>query len=284
MSDAVTTLGSGVDGAVRRIETAYDGQGHAYLVTSYSAASGGSVVNQVQRAFNGLGQLVTEWQAHGGAVNTSTTPKVQYAYSEMPSGANHSRLTSVTYPDGYVLTYNYASGLNDGISRLTSLSDSTGTLEAYSYLGLGTVVVRAHPQPNVDLSYAKRSGEGVGDAGDQYTGLDRFGRVVGYETAVTTAEQDDAGLRPATKVTNRTRSPRSCPTARSGFAPTPPFAANSTRPATAPPPSPTPATRSVGCRPPRPTSRSTAGRRAACSARPPAMPLTATRTRPTPTS
>ena len=178
VSDAVTTLGSGVDGSVRLIQTAYDGQGHAYLVTSYDAASGGSVVNQVQRAFNGLGQLVTEYQAHGGAVNTSTSPKVQYAYSEMPSGANHSRLTSITYPDGYVLTYNYASGLNGDISRLSSLSDSTGTLEAYSYLGLGTVVVRSHPQIGIDLTDVKRSGESNGDAGDQYIGLDRFGRVV----------------------------------------------------------------------------------------------------------
>ncbi|MDY3560569.1 hypothetical protein R5W23_001813 [Gemmata sp. JC673] len=178
VSDAVTKLGSGVNGAVRRIETAYDGQGNAYLITSYDAASGGSIVNQVQRAYNGLGQMVTEWQAHGGAVNAATTPKVQYGYSEMASGANHSRLTSITYPSGYVLTYNYASGINDGISRLSSLSDSTGTLEAYSFLGLCTVVVRAHPQPNVDLSYVKLAAEAVDDAGDQYTGLDRFGRVV----------------------------------------------------------------------------------------------------------
>lgn len=84
VSDAVTTLGSGVDGAVRRIETAYDGQGNAYLVTSYDAASSGGIVNQVQRAFNGLGQMIAEYQSHSGAVNTSTTPKVQYAYSEMP--------------------------------------------------------------------------------------------------------------------------------------------------------------------------------------------------------
>ena len=174
----MTTLGSGVDGSVRRIETAYDGQGNAYLVTSYDAASGGSIVNQVQRAFNGLGQLITEWQAHGGAVNTSTSPKVQYAWSEMPSGADHSRLTSITYTDGYVLTYNYASGLDSSISRLSSLSDTTGSLEAYSYLGLSTVVVRAHSQTGVDLTYLKRSGESVGDAGDQYIGLDRFGRVV----------------------------------------------------------------------------------------------------------
>lgn len=40
------------------------------------------------------------------------------------------------------------------------------------------MVTCAHSQPNVDLSYVKRSGESVADAGDQYTGLDRFGRVV----------------------------------------------------------------------------------------------------------
>src|SRR5207248_7421676 len=71
VSDAITTLGMGVDGAVRRIETAYDGQGNAYLVTSYDAASSGSVVNQVQRAFNGLGQLTQEYQSVSSAVNTS---------------------------------------------------------------------------------------------------------------------------------------------------------------------------------------------------------------------
>ena len=177
VSDAVTTLGSGVDGAVRRVEYAYDALGHVSLVTSYDAATGGSIVNQILREFNGLGQLVTEWQEHGGAVDTSISPKVQYAYSEMASGANHSRLVSMTYPDGYVLDYDYATGLDDRISRLSSLSDGTGVLESYDYLGLGTVARRAHPQPNVDLTYIKRTGESDGDAGDKYVGLDRFGRV-----------------------------------------------------------------------------------------------------------
>ncbi|MDB5313221.1 MAG: hypothetical protein JWO38_7423, partial [Gemmataceae bacterium] len=176
-SDAVTTLGTGVDGSVRRITTAYDGQGNPYLVTSYNAASGGSIVNQVQRAFNGFGQLTAEYQAVGGAVNTSTTPVVQYAYTEMASGANHSRLTSVTYPDGYVVNYTYGSGLDTSISRLTSLTDSTGTLESYKYLGLGTVVERDHPGSGVNLTYISPTSS-TGDAGDVYVGLDRFGRVV----------------------------------------------------------------------------------------------------------
>jgi RHS repeat-associated protein len=169
-ADAVTTLGSGVDGSVRRVETAYDSQGQAYLFTTFDAANGGNIVTQVQRQFNGLGQLTSEWQSHSGAV-TSSTPRVQYAYSAMSGGANHSRLTSLTHPSGYVLTYNYSSGLNGSISRLSSLSDSTGTIESYDYLGLGTVVRRSHPQPNLDLTFP-------GSGGDQYVGLDRFGRVV----------------------------------------------------------------------------------------------------------
>jgi RHS repeat-associated protein len=103
---------------------------------------------------------------------------VQYAYQEMGSGANNSRLISMTYPNGRVLNYNYGSGLDTSISRLTSLSDSSGTLEVYSYLGADTVVQRAHPQNDVNLTYIKQGNELNGDAGDQYTGLDRFGRVV----------------------------------------------------------------------------------------------------------
>jgi len=164
-----------VDGSVRRIDTAYDSQGNAYLITSYNAVSGGSIVNQIERTFNGLGQLTAEYQSHSGAVNTSTSPSVQYAYSEMSGGVDNSRLTSITYPDGYVLTFNYSTGLNNTISRLSSLSDSTGTLESYKYLGLDTVVERDHPLTNVNQTLITG---GTGDAGDQYVGLDRFGSVV----------------------------------------------------------------------------------------------------------
>jgi RHS repeat-associated protein len=143
ISDAISTLGSGLDGTVRRIDTAFDGQGNAYLITSYDAASAGNIFNQVQREFNGLGQMTKEWQAVGGAVNTGTSPNVQYAYSFAPSGStNHSRLTSITYPNGRVITYNYASGLADTISRLSSITDGATTLESYAYLGLSTVVKR----------------------------------------------------------------------------------------------------------------------------------------------
>ena len=177
-SDAVTTLGAAVDGTVQMLATAYDTGGRPYLYTSYSSPTGGTIVNQVQDVYNGLGQLTTEYQSTSGAVNTNSTPNVQYAYTQMANGVNNSRQVSMTYPNGRVLNYNYNTGIDNSISRLSSISDSSATLEAYTYLGLGTVVKRAHPQPGVDLTYIKQTGESNGDAGDQYTGLDRFGRVV----------------------------------------------------------------------------------------------------------
>jgi hypothetical protein len=82
----------------------------------------------VQREFNGLGQLTTEYQSHAGAVNTAGTPKVQYAYSEMAGGANHSRLTSLTYPAGKVISYVYDAGLDSAVSRVSELAGGVNTL------------------------------------------------------------------------------------------------------------------------------------------------------------
>jgi YD repeat-containing protein len=169
-SDEVTTLGGGVDGAVRKLTFTYNTQGLAEKFTSCDASN--AIVNEVQRAYNGLGQLTDGYQAHNDDVDTATTPKVQHAYSTLGSG---SRLTSITYPNGKVLSYNFASGLDDSIGRLSSLSDSSGTLEGFTYLGLGTAVERSRGN-GVDLTYIDPST--TGDAGDQYAGLDRFGRIV----------------------------------------------------------------------------------------------------------
>ena len=181
-----------MDGAIRRIEYAYDSQGNQYLITSYDAASGGDIVNQVENVYNGLGQLTGQYQANSGAVVIGTTPVVQYAYTEMSGGQNNSRLTSITYPSGYVLYYDYATGLDSNISRLTDIADAGGVLESYKYLGLDTVVERDHPQTGVNLTYISQTGS-TGDAGDQYTGLDRFGRVVDqnwYDTTTSSSTDD----------------------------------------------------------------------------------------------
>ncbi len=182
-SDQATTLGTGVANTVRRLDTAYDTGGRPYLFTSYADLAGTMTRNQVEDLFNGFGQLLTEYQAHTGPVVPGSTPSVQYAYSYDPTqmtNANYSRPVSLTYPNGRTIYDNYADGLDSTISRLTSITNTspTGTtLEAYTYLGLDTVVQRAHPEAGINLSYLNLP-TGSGDAGDPYNGLDRFGRVV----------------------------------------------------------------------------------------------------------
>jgi RHS repeat-associated protein len=180
--DAVTTLGSGVDGSVRALGYSYNALSLPYQQTSYSNSSATTVVNQVQNAYNGYGQLTTQYQEHSGSVNTSTSLKVQYAYSQ-PSGTNYSRLSSITYPNGRLEDYAYSTGLDSDISRVSGLSDDAGTgagsVESYKYLGLDTIVQRLDGN-GVELTYLAQMGDTLasGDGGDQYKGLDRFDRVI----------------------------------------------------------------------------------------------------------
>ncbi len=191
-SDSVTTLGPRVDGHVLRLGTTYNALGLPSFETSYSTADGsGNPVNQVEDVYNGLGQLTGEYQEHNGQVDlspppgTPPTPEVQYAYTEMSGGQNNSRLTSMIYPNGRTIDYVYNPGIDSAISRLSAIADDNGgvpgtTLESYQYLGLSTIVERDHPQDGVNLSYLTQPGESQVnmDGGDQYTGLDRFGRVI----------------------------------------------------------------------------------------------------------
>ncbi len=177
--DRITTLGSGVDGAVRRIATTYEVRGMKAKLTSYDnpTVGSGTVVNAVQFAYNDFGQLTTDYQSHSGAVNVSTTPKVQYGYAS--GAANTIRPTMLTYPNGRVLTFSYGAGsISDRSSRIASIIDDDSThLVDYDYLGRGTFVVADDTQPDVKWTLVDLSGSNDPDTGDIYSGLDRFGRV-----------------------------------------------------------------------------------------------------------
>jgi RHS repeat-associated protein len=95
------------------------------------------------------------------------------------------RLQTVTYPNGEQIGYNYGSATGNSnavtdyiMSRLSSISDSqsgqSGQTEpdaAFTYLGLDTVVAEDYPEAGVELNYDP-------SAGNTYSGLDRFGRVI----------------------------------------------------------------------------------------------------------
>ncbi|HEX3655331.1 MAG TPA: hypothetical protein VHV55_05985, partial [Pirellulales bacterium] len=171
-ADSVITLGTGIDGAVRRIARTYNTAGLPQNVTSYSAATGGTVVNDIQYQYNGFRQLTAEYQSHSGAVNTSSTPAVQYSYAD--GSQNTVRLTEITYPSGNGPSYEYAGPSSDGdmLSRVTQIMDSSGPVVDYVYLGLKTFVQVEYPDPGIRYDLAFGSGSNL------YAGLDNFGRVI----------------------------------------------------------------------------------------------------------
>jgi len=195
--DRVTALGTGVDGTVRRISTSYEVRGMREKITSWNGETvgSGSVVNEVQFTYNDFGQFTKDYQAHSGTVNTSTTPKVQYGYAD--GSTNTVRPTSITYPDGRVVTYDYGSpgGKNDALSRVGSIVDDDAAsthLADYSYLGLGPArgalptvdspftsgaIEVDYTEPDIKYTLVGTVGGNDPDTGDVCRGLDRFGRV-----------------------------------------------------------------------------------------------------------
>ncbi len=174
--DRVTALGSGVDSAVRRIATEYDVLGRKSRTTWYDnpTVGSGSIVNDLAFVYDDFGQLITEYQEHGGAVNTSTSLKVQCAYEDGTD--NNVRRTKMTYPDGRELNYNYGSAgsMDDALSRVASFIDDDGSthLVDYSYLGRQTFVQTDYGEPDLRYDLA------MGTSDDPYDGFDRFGRIV----------------------------------------------------------------------------------------------------------
>jgi RHS repeat-associated protein len=178
--DRVTTLATGVDGAVRRISTSYDIRGLREKVTSYDNATVGSgnVVNEVAWEYNDLGALEKEYQEHEGAKDANTL-YVQYNADTTAASGEYTkglRPTSVRYPNARLvhLTYGSSGSDADNLNRLDAIQADSGgspgdTLAAYTYLGLGTVVIEDYQQPDVKLDHYTSG---------TYGGFDRFGRVV----------------------------------------------------------------------------------------------------------
>ena len=176
----MTVLGTGVDGAVRRLALSYDVRGQVFQSTSYdhAAIGSGSILNQVQKSYNDFEQLVTEYHSHGGSVNTMATPKVQYGFAD--GSDNTVRPIGMVYPNGRELTFEYgtANGIDDSSSRIAAIiDDDTTHLVEYEYLGQNSFVIANNPQPDLEWTLASLTGTNDPDTGDIYAGLDRFGRI-----------------------------------------------------------------------------------------------------------
>ena len=181
----ITTLDGDFDGAVRRISTTFDNLGRAQLVTQWdnAAVGSGAVTDEVKYTYDGWSGVTSFEQDRNSAVGAGTPDdyEISYAYEKATGGRNTIRRSSMTLPSGNVITFTYSdTNAKDGkASRVTNLLDGGVGLVAYKYLGAGTVVGTAYPQP--DLLYTRY-------AASNYDRLDRFGRVIedAWETNLAT--------------------------------------------------------------------------------------------------
>ena len=173
VADRVDALGTGVDGAVRRVETARDARGLPVRLTTRDAPTGGAVVNEVTREHDAWGRLTREFQSHAGPV-TASTPSVRYGYADGSNGAL--RATSLTYPDGRVLEYGYgpAGSPADATDRVAALTWDGTVVQEVDRLGSGAAAGLRLPEPGVHRLW--KLGGTDPETGDAYGGADRFGR------------------------------------------------------------------------------------------------------------
>jgi RHS repeat-associated protein len=164
--------------SVRRIQRQYEARGLVSKITSHSAVSGCVIVNEVQRDYSPFGLLVSDWQSHSGAVVTSggsVTPRVLYGYTN--GSGNKLRRTSVTYPNTtrvLNLEYGAANSIDHHLGRIATLDIAGTNIAAYTYCGADWQVEINYPAANLELTFKQQTG----DAGDIYTGYDRFGRAI----------------------------------------------------------------------------------------------------------
>jgi RHS repeat-associated protein len=153
-----------IDTSVQRIERAYDDVSRVKGISSFSATTGGTVVNAIGFTYNNLFQVARSDQSHSGAVVPGTTPGVAYTYADGASGgsAAYLRLTRVTYPTtatNPAYLYPAAGTMGDRLNRLDSIaSDPTGAtkyLQYSSWLGAGTNVIVDHPAVTGGLSFVQ---------------------------------------------------------------------------------------------------------------------------------
>lgn len=77
-------------------------------------------MNEVLRQNNTSSQLFAEWQEHGSAVKSATSPMVKYAFAS--EAANHVRPTATILPNGRQL--NHDNGSSGGHGNHSSLGSN----------------------------------------------------------------------------------------------------------------------------------------------------------------
>jgi RHS repeat-associated protein len=175
----VTTLGSGFDGAILRIETTYDNLGRISEVVQYDNATVGSGTAQdgIKYTYDDWGDISMYEEDRNSAVTGGGDQyATSYTWDKATSGRYTLRKSAMTMSDSRTITYTYrtSGGLHDDEeSRVSTVVDGgTVTLAQYDYNGVDQVVGTTLNEASVKWKQYDLATQLT------YPDLDRFDRVV----------------------------------------------------------------------------------------------------------
>ena len=166
---------------IHHLVYSYKTDGSLEKVSAFTSGEGGAEFPVAENLFeyDTRGNLVADYQEHGGTVTLGVTPKTGYAWvfgrwdlDGPPYAFNGDRLSTINYPqhDGSPLrgvTYEYDWSEGSG-NQITGIIRSGDALARYGYAGLSR---RMETVWGGDPVYQSFNDGGTGQ------GLDRFGRV-----------------------------------------------------------------------------------------------------------
>jgi RHS repeat-associated protein len=191
LKQRVTTPGTDVDTSIQSIVRDYDDHGRLNSVASYSQSNPtigtDTPLNEVVLEYTDYGALKKDRQDHDSGVDETggmDTLEVLFAYDETSDASDvftkRLRRNKMTYPNGREVHFLYdggSSGKSDELSRISAIAnastrgtDDANVIVGYEYAGLGAVVRKDYPEPDIRLDY-------WGDTNGTYDGFDRFGRT-----------------------------------------------------------------------------------------------------------
>lgn len=172
-----TTIATGFDARVKRIERGYDERGGLALVTQYGAATGGAILDQVaidRFGHGGISSFDQDWDSAVGGGGSLATRGITYDYALSTGGRRSYRKTKQTLPSGREFSFTYAAGIDNALSRVSTLMDDRRRVTSYKYLGASRVVGTNYGVPDVHSNL-------FGSTSGDYPGLDEYGRVVSFQ-------------------------------------------------------------------------------------------------------
>lgn len=201
-SRVADTLGTDIDGSVRRIDLSYTARGQVLAVDQYAATSGtSSPVNGVKYTYDDWGNVTNIAQDRNGVVASSGGDEYSVAFDYARTAPTNGRYayrrtkmslpwhTTGTFDVNY--TYSSSSSLDDVTSRVTSMTfttpgpSTTGDRVRYQYLGRAQLVGTEYPEPVSNHNFYT-----ISSSVAVYDRLDTFNRVV---TDLWTGGQGQAG-------------------------------------------------------------------------------------------